>query len=439
MTFSNLRLLLPFCGMLLICWLVIAYQASANLVQDDIVDSSEQAIYPSSALDSSAAPLDSDATSSTSSLVLGAENTSVYLASLRGKRVGLIVNQTSMLYQHENNAAVSKPIHLVDLLRSYSINVTVMFAPEHGVRGNKGAGEHISSGKDAATLIPIQSIYGKNKTPPNSIMENLDVIIFDIQDVGTRFYTYISSMHHMMQAAAQHKVAFMVLDRPNPNGEFIDGPVLDLAFQSFVGMHPIPVLHGLTVGELALMIKGENWIDNAEQLALTVIPMQGYHKSLVYNLPVPPSPNLPNYQAVRLYPSLCFFEASAVSIGRGTDFPFQVIGHNKVRLGDFTFTPASKPFAAPKPKLLNLALFGLNLQHSVIQGLDLRLLMDYHKAFKAQNIPFFTAPDFMDKLAGTDTLRKAIENGESLEDIRLSWQYDLALYKKMRLPYLLYP
>jgi uncharacterized protein YbbC (DUF1343 family) len=420
MTFSNLRLLLPFCGMLLISWLVITHQASANLAPDHIAgSSSKQAIYPS--------------------LVLGAENTAVYLASLRGKHVGLIVNQTSMLYQHENNAAASKPIHLVDLLRSHSINVTVMFAPEHGIRGNKGAGEHISSGKDAATLIPIQSIYGKNKTPPNSIMQNLDVIIFDIQDVGTRFYTYISSMHHMMQAAAQHKVAFMVLDRPNPNGEFIDGPVLDLAFQSFVGMHPIPVLHGLTVGELALMIKGENWINNAEQLALTVIPMQGYHKSLVYNLPVPPSPNLPNYQAVRLYPSLGFFEASAVSIGRGTDFPFQVTGHNEVRLGDFTFTPVSKPFAAPKPKLLDLALFGLNLAHSETQGLDLRLLMDYHKAFKAQNIPFFTAPDFMDKLAGTDTLRKAIEKGESLEDIRLSWQPDLAQYKKMRLPYLLYP
>jgi uncharacterized protein YbbC (DUF1343 family) len=372
-------------------------------------------------------------------LVLGAENINEYLVSLIGKRVGLVVNQTSILYELENETRSAKALHLVDFLRRNSVDVTVMFAPEHGVRGNQGAGEHIENGKDASTLIPIQSIYGKNKTPPNSIMRNLDVVIFDIQDVGTRFYTYISSMHYMMEAAAAHNVEFIVLDRPNPNGEFVDGPVLDLNFQSFVGMHPIPVLHGLTVGELALMIKGEKWIKNADTLALKVIRMLNYHKLLVYDLPVAPSPNLPNYQAVRLYPSLCFFEATAVSVGRGTNFPFQATGHDQVRLGNFAFTPVSKPFAAPNPKLINTLLFGLDLQQNTAQGLDLRLFIKYYHAFKAQQIPFYTAPSFMDKLAGTDKLRIAIEDGVPIDEIRQSWQADLAKYNKMKKPYLLYP
>jgi uncharacterized protein YbbC (DUF1343 family) len=370
---------------------------------------------------------------------LGAQNIKSYLPRLKGKRVGLIVNQTSVMKHHNTQTQQYESQHLVDFLRSQQVNVVVMFAPEHGVRGNKGAGEYIQSGKDAATLIPIQSIYGANKIPPNRVMENLDVVIFDIQDVGTRFYTYISSMHYMMEAAAKHKVAFIVLDRPNPNGEFIDGPVLNMTFQSFVGMHPIPVLHGLTVGELALMIKGEKWIQYADNLDLSVVSMAGYHKSMEYRLPVPPSPNLPNYQAIRLYPSLCFFEPSAVSIGRGTDFPFQVTGHDEVQLGEFTFTPVSKPFSAPNPKLINSQLFGLDLQQSHIAGLDLSLLIQYYEAFRERNIPFFISTDFMDKLAGTDKLRKAIEAGESAEQIRQSWQPNLAKYKQLRQKYLLYP
>ncbi|MFT6268354.1 MAG: hypothetical protein ACJAVV_001162 [Alphaproteobacteria bacterium] len=390
------------------------------------------------ALGTRPAQINKPASINSSDLVLGAQNIHEYLASLQGKRVGLVVNQTSMLYKYTNNTTPQKAQHLVDFLRSHNVNVVVMFAPEHGVRGNKGAGEHIENGKDANTLIPIQSIYGKNKTPPSSIMQNLDLIIFDIQDVGTRFYTYISSMHYMMEAAAAHDVEFIVLDRPNPNGEFTDGPVLDMSFQSFVGMHPIPILHGLTVGELALMIKGEKWIENAENLRLKVVNMLRYKKSLVYDLPVAPSPNLPNYQAIRLYPSLCFFEPTAVSIGRGTEFPFQVTGHDRVRLGDFAFTPVSKPFAAPSPKLINTPLLGLDLQQSNKQGLDLRLFIEYYQAFKAQNITFYTTPSFMDKLAGTDKLRKAIEDGVSIEDIRESWQADLTQYKEMRKPYLLY-
>ena len=378
-------------------------------------------------------------TTQPSKLILGAENTPEYLTKLIGKRVGLVVNQTSVLYHAENHMGANTPMHLVDFLLANNINVVVMFAPEHGVRGNKGAGEHIASNKDPNTQIPIQSIYGKDKKPPPSVMKNLDIVIFDIQDVGTRFYTYISSMHYMMEASAQHNVEFMVLDRPNPNGEFIDGPVLDMNFQSFVGMHPIPVLHGLTVGELALMIKGEKWIAEADSLTLSVVAMQHYTKSQIYPLPIAPSPNLPNFQAIRLYPSLCFFEPSAVSIGRGTNFAFQVTGHDKVKLGDFAFTPVSMPFAAPSPKLMGVNVKGIDLKKSKIQGLDLAIFVEYFAAFKASNIPFFTSTSFMDKLAGTDKLRKAIEAGVPLDDIRLSWQADLTQYKQMRRAYLLYP
>jgi len=371
--------------------------------------------------------------------LLGAENTESYINSLVGKKVGLVVNQTSMLFRSSDGQDLPKPLHLVDFLVAQNIDVQVLFAPEHGVRGNKGAGEQIKNTKDANTLIPIQSIYGSNKTPPDDLMQNLDVIVFDIQDVGTRFYTYISSMHYMMAAAAKHDVAFVVLDRPNPNGEFVDGPVLDMAFQSFVGMHPIPLLHGLTVGELALMIKGEKWIDNAQNLKLTVVPLDHYYKALNYKLPVAPSPNLPNYQAIRLYPSLCLFEPTAVSIGRGTDFSFQVVGHNTQILGDFAFTPVSKPYAAPNPKLMDTLLLGKDLRKSDIQGFDLSLFIAYYQAFKNNKVDFYTSTSFFDKLAGTDSLRKAIDDGVSLDDIKRGWQPDLALYREMRTPYLLYP
>lgn len=374
-----------------------------------------------------------------SSLLLGAENTQLYIERLKGKKVGLVVNPTSLLFQRNIEQTELKPIHLLDFLIAHNIDVQVLFAPEHGVRGNKGAGEHIENGKDADTLVSIQSIYGSNKTPPDSLMQTLDVIVFDIQDVGTRFYTYISSMHYMMEAAAKHGVEFIVLDRPNPNGEFVDGPVLDMAFQSFVGMHPIPLLHGLTVAELAQMIKGEKWIENAQDLNLTIVPMSNYHKTYRYLLPVAPSPNLPNYQAIRLYPSLCFFEPTAVSIGRGTDFPFQVVGHDTQSMGNFHFTPVSKPHAAPKPKLMDTKLSGIDLRISKMEGLDLSLFIQYYKAFKKNNKDFYTSTSFMDKLAGTDLLRKSIEAGVSIQEIRHSWQHDLNEYREMRKEYLLYP
>ncbi len=362
-------------------------------------------------------------------LLLGIDQKNKYLPLLKGKKVGLVVNQTS----------VTREQHLADLLIQNGINVKVLFAPEHGIRGNKGAGEHIDDGKDHLTGVPIQSIYGKQKSPPEALMLDIDVIVFDIQDVGLRFYTYISSMHYMMQASAKYGVEFLVLDRPNPNGMYTQGPILDKKFQSFVGMHPIPVLHGLTVGELALMIKGERWIENADKLDLKVITVQGYAKSLAYSVPVPPSPNLPNDIAIQLYPSLCFFEPTIVSIGRGTTIPFQMIGHDELNLGDFKITPMSMPYSAPSPKLEGKELFAMDLRDSGISGLNLSLLEAIYKQSVIEKMNFFTSPNFFDKLAGTDSIRKALLAGRSLKDLEQTWAPALSQYKKMREVYLLYP
>jgi len=360
---------------------------------------------------------------------VGAQATEDYLPHLRHKRVGLIVNQTSVLQAQ----------HLADFLLAQNIDVQVLFAPEHGIRGNLGAGETVVDGVDTKTGIFIQSIYGDSKMPPDNILQSIDVLVFDIQDVGTRFYTYISSVHYMMQAAANHAIEFIVLDRPNPNGMFIDGPILEPAFKSFVGMHPIPILHGLTVGELALMIKGQGWIDNASELTLHVVPNRFYDKSMNYSLPIAPSPNLPNDQAVRLYPSLCFFEATAVSVGRGTPLPFQIIGHHQVALGDLILRPISMPNAAPSPKFKGTNIMAMDLTKSDIKGLDLSLLIDTYKRFKQQGKVLFTSKSFMHKLSGTRQIIDDIQNGLDSEQIKQKWQTDLDAYKKMRQPYLLYP
>jgi len=361
-------------------------------------------------------------------IIVGAEQTSYYLPMLKNKRIGLVVNQTSMVGQK----------HLVDVLIANNIKVQTIFAPEHGFRGNYDAGEKFSTSVDKKTGVPLVSIYGKNRKPPANVMANLDVIIFDIQDVGVRFYTYISSMHYMMEAAADAGVAFIVFDRPNPNGAFVDGPILEPEFTSFVGMHKIPLVHGMTVGELALMFKGEAWLNTEQMLNLNIVPLKNYQRTLPYSLPVKPSPNLPNDTAISLYPSLGFFEATPVSIGRGTDFPFQVIGHNKISLGNFAFMPVSTPGAAVKPKLMNKHLLGQDLRHSKVRGLDLSFIINWHNAFKAQNIEFFTRASFMDKLSGTDKLRKAIIAGKTAQEIQLSWQENLSKFKATRQPYLLY-
>lgn len=359
----------------------------------------------------------------------GAEQLEKYLPLLQGKRVGVLVNQTSMVGEQ----------HLVDVLLANKVNVVSIFAPEHGFRGDYDAGASVNNSIDSKTGIPLLSLYGASKTPSAQQMQALDIVIFDIQDVGVRYYTYISSMHYMMAAAAEHNVAMLVLDRPNPNGAYIDGPVLDTAFQSFVGMHPIPLLHGLTVAELAQMIKGENWIANADTLQLHVVPLSGYQRNQPYSLPVKPSPNLPNDQAIALYPSLGFFEATPLSIGRGTKFPFQVIGYDKFGLSDFQFMPVSTPGAALTPPLMDKMLLGEDLRQTKAQGLNLQYLLQWHALFKQHDEVFFTSASFMDKLAGTDQLRLQIEQGLTEEHIRASWQSALQQFKQQRQPYLLYP
>ena len=343
--------------------------------------------------------------------------------------MGLLVNQTSLV----------KNQHLVDVLLQHDVNIVSIFAPEHGFRGDHDAGASVSSGTDSKTGLPLLSLYGKNKKPSAEQMQQLDLVIFDIQDVGVRYYTYISSMHYLMEAAAENAVTMLILDRPNPNGAYVDGPVLDKAFQSFVGMHPIPLLHGMTVGELALMIKGEQWINQADKLQLEVIPVAGYRRDMRYSLPVKPSPNLPNEQAIALYPSLGFFEATPLSVGRGTDFAFQVIGYDKFGPAEFRFTPVSMPGAAVSPPLMNKNLYGEDLRQVKTSGLNLQYLLRWQQRFKAHNAEFFSSPSFMDKLAGTDALRLQISNGMTEQEIRASWQSALQQFKLQRQPYLLYP
>lgn len=361
-------------------------------------------------------------------LQVGAVNYQAYVPELKGKRVGLVVNQTS-----EINGQ-----HLVDFLLEKGVVVRKIFAPEHGFRGDHDAGAHVKSTVDAKTGIDVVSIYGSNKKPNPEALADLDVIIFDIQDVGVRFYTYISSMHYMMEAAAENGKAFIVLDRPNPNIAYVDGPILDPKFRSFVGMHEIPVLHGMTVAELAQMIKGEGWINNAAELQLSVAPVANYKRTMTYDLPVKPSPNLPNAQSIQLYPSLCFFEATPITIGRGTDFPFQVVGYSPVKLGEFSFTPRAIKGASMNPKFKDVEVFGQDLRDSNMHGLDLSLFIAAYQQLTDSQQLFFERAEFMDKLAGTDKLRLAIEAGQTEQQIKQSWQTELAAFKRKRQPYLLY-
>jgi len=361
-------------------------------------------------------------------IIVGAQRISSYLPLLSGKKVALVVNQTSRV----------KNQHLVDFLQKKGVDIQFIFAPEHGFRGDHDAGEKVTNSIDKQTGIPLVSIYGKSKKPSNEIMAELDVIIFDIQDVGVRFYTYISSMHYMMEAASDAGVEFIVLDRPNPNGMYVDGPILESKFKSFVGMHPIPLVHGLTVGELARMIKGEHWLQTKNELKLTVIPALNYSHQKSYSLPVKPSPNLPNDLAIALYSSLAFFEATPISIGRGTPYPFQVIGHDKVSLGDYPFMPISTPGAASSPKLMDTQLQGTRLFSATTVGINLDYLLAWHNEFSQKKQLFFSRAKFMDKLAGTDKLRKAVEQGQTKQQIRQSWQQGLINFIEQRKPYLLY-
>ncbi len=361
-------------------------------------------------------------------ITVAADRSEQYLPLLKDKRVGVVVNHTSLVGER----------HLVDFLLANTITVSKIFSPEHGFKGLASAGEKIADESAPFNNLPVLSLYGETKKPTPSMLSELDILVFDIQDVGARFYTYISTMHYVMEAAAEQGIPLVILDRPNPNGQFVDGPIREIEQQSFVGMHPVPVLHGMTIGELALMIKGEQWINQADNLIMHVIPVADYTKSMAYALPVPPSPNLPNETAVQLYPSLCFFEATAVSVGRGTAYPFQVIAHNTVRLGNFTVTPRSQP-AAISPKLEGETLFARDLRQSPVQGLQLSFLIETYQRFTEEGLTFFTRPGFMDKLAGTKALREAIEQGQNELTIRASWQQGLNQFRQLREPYLLYP
>ena len=359
-------------------------------------------------------------------LILGAARTDMYLPKINGKKVGLLINHTSIVGE----------IHLIDFLLQKGISIEKIFAPEHGFRGKADAGEKIDNEIDPKTGIPVVSIYGKNRKPTSEMLAGLDMVIFDIQDVGTRFYTYISSMHYMMEACAENEVKMIVFDRPNPNGHYIDGPIREAEFKSFVGMHPIPVVHGLTVGELARMINGEGWLEGGLKCDLQVIAMDNYNHSDEYSLPVKPSPNLPNDHSIYLYPSLCFFEGTKMSIGRGTHFPFQVIGFPDEKFGKFSFTPESIDGMAKHPRLEGQECFGVDLRHANRPDkLDLNYVIEFYKLWEDEE-SFFT--NYFNTLAGTDELRKQIEEGVSEDEIRKSWLSDLEKYKSMRRRYLLY-
>lgn len=359
----------------------------------------------------------------------GADRMSQYLPLLKYKRVALVVNQTSVV----------KTTHLADTLLSLDINIRKVFAPEHGFRGDADAGATIVNAKDAKTGLPIISLYGKNKKPTNTDLQDVDVVVFDIQDVGARFYTYISTMHYVMEACAEQNKELIVLDRPNPNGFYVDGPILEPEFTSFVGMHPIPVVHGLTIGELAIMINQEGWLANSIQCNLTIIPCLGYNHRYFYELPVKPSPNLPNIRSVYLYPYLCFFEGTNVSVGRGTDKQFQVLGSPKYKTG-FTFTPKSKP-GATKPMFENQACYGFDLSEIPLdtlrnlRRLDLSWLIRLYQVYPDKT-QFFNS--FFNNLAGNATLQQQIKAGLSESAIENSWQKSLTQYKLKRKKYLLY-
>lgn len=365
-------------------------------------------------------------------LVIGAERFDKLKTLLEDKRIGLVVNQTSIL----NNEIQT---HLLDALLENGFQVKVVFAPEHGFRGIADAGEIVKDSKDIKTGIPIVSIYGKQKAPTPEQMADIDAVVFDIQDVGARFYTYISTMHYVMEACAENDKELIVLDRPNPN-DYIDGPIRQPGFRSFVGVDPIPLLHGLTVGELASMINGEGWLKTGENSCkLEVVTMLNWKHGDPYWLPVKPSPNLPNDQAVRLYPSLCFFEATSFSVGRGTYHPFQVIGYPDKKFGDFSFTPTSLPGFDTHPIQKDKVCYGINLQEYPFEGgLTLKFVLYFYDKCGKNASFFFSRAKWFDLLAGTDQLRKQIIAGMNEEEIRETWKEDLDNYKEMRKKYLLY-
>ena len=351
-----------------------------------------------------------------------------YLPLIEGKRVGVVGNQTSIIGK----------THLVDSLLSLGITVKKIYTPEHGFRGTADAGARINNGKDEKTGLPIISLFGKNKKPTPEMLQGIDIILFDLQDVGVRFYTYISTMSYVMEAAAENKLPVIVLDRPNPNGFYVDGPLLKPENTSFVGMHRVPVVYGMTIGEYAKMVNGEGWLKGGITCNLTVIPIKDYNRNAIYELPVKPSPNLPNWESVYLYPTLCFFEGTIASVGRGTETPFQVYGHPNMR-GSYTFTPQSTS-GASKPLLEGQRCRGENLvefAHDYLNNTDqlhLEWLIEAYLQLKDKGFFFI----FFHLLSGDKQMQKDIENGKSADEVRASWEDDLEAFKTVRVKYLMY-
>ena len=364
-------------------------------------------------------------------IVVGANQLRKYLPLIQNKRVGVVTNQTGVLLK--DNQSVT---HIIDTLLSQNIQIMKVFAPEHGFRGDADAGEIIKDGRDVKTNLPIISLYGKNKKPTQEQFSDIDIILFDIQDVGVRFYTYISTLHYVMEACAENNKQLIVLDRPNPNGHYIDGAVLEQSYKSFVGMHPVPVVYGMTIGEYAQMINGEKWLKQGIQCNVTIIKLENYKHSSRYSLPVKPSPNLPNDISVNLYPSLCFFEGTNVSVGRGTDKQFQIYGSPYLQNTGFQFIPQPNE-GAKEPLYKGKICHGEDLSQSpYLSVLNLSWLIMAYKQTSRVKTTFFN--NFFNKLAGNATLKNQIENNVSEEEIRKSWQKDLNNFKSIRQKYLLY-
>lgn len=363
----------------------------------------------------------------------GADRLEELFPLLENKRISLVVNQTSLVQN----------VHLLDTLYNKGVHITQVFAPEHGFRGDADAGEFIKNGKDYRTQVPIISLYGKNKKPQPAQLQQTDIVILDIQDVGARFYTYISTMFYVMQACAENNKELIILDRPNPC-DYVDGPVLDMKYKSFVGILPIPILHGCTIGELAQMINGEGWLGNNLQCPLKVITIEDWKHGQPYSLPVKPSPNLPNDQAIALYPSLCPFEGTSVSVGRGTDFPFQIIGSPTTKNLKFRFMPHSMKGSDKHPLHQDTYCYGLNLssEKNIPKGFSLQYVIQFYNYFqnltKHAEKDFFTRPHWFDLLMGTNQVRLDILKNKTEEQIRSAWQKKLNQYKEIRKKYLLY-
>ncbi len=365
-------------------------------------------------------------------VIPGAYQFSKYVPSLKGLKVAIVANHTSMIGN----------VHLVDTLLAQDVKVKKIFAPEHGFRGNAANGEHIKNAIDKKSGLPIVSLYGKQKKPSSKELKGIDAIIFDMQDVGVRYYTYLTTMHYIMEACAENNISLWILDRPNPNGHYIDGPVLDPKFtQSMVGLHPIPLVHGMTLGELAMMIKGEKWISKANKLSLFVVPVKHYDHNTEYQLPIAPSPNLPTPASIILYPSLGLFEGTIMSMGRGTQWPFEVLGAPWFHEGKFQFTPNDIPGKAINPPYKGQLCKGLHLDNFAYdylkdyQKIYLLWMIEMYKSYGSKP-EFFNS--FFDKLAGTPDLKKQIIEGKTEAEIRASWESELQLFKKIRRNYLIY-